>query len=216
MSETDPTGTVTITTGCLAAALGSTISFAHPSTDLPSLHGVQVRASLGHFTATASDRYVIGRARRDADGALPRKYLLHLANAERLRNAITSYMELRESSADPVTITAPGDSSLRFQFGDIAMTLTEPEYGDNLPDLDAVLDALPETGSVSEPVGLAPRVLEPLVKAAEYDQFETMRWTFDGPLKPVRVDLGSWFLAAVMPVRLQEKQSSALAGAVAK
>lgn len=214
MSETDLTANnriATVSTGCLAAALGSTIPFAYPDVDLPGLHGVQIYASFGAFTATASDRYVIGHATRDATGELPRTYLLHYDSAVRLRDAIESYMSLRESGADLVAITAPGDSSLRFEFGNVVLTFTEPEYGAKLPDLRDVLDKLPESGGVREPIGLAPRVLSPLMKAAEWDQFEPLRWTFNGPLKPIRVELGRWFLAAVMPVRLQEKLSPSMA-----
>jgi hypothetical protein len=210
MSNSEP---VTMTTGCLAAALGATIPFAYPDVSIPSLHGVQVHAGGGLFTATATDRYVIGHAQRSATGSLPRRYLLHVANAQRLLDSLTKYMDIRESRADRVTITPTDDQGLRFEFSDVALTLTEPSYVDTIPNLSTPLASLPtnDANGIGMPIGVGPNVLRPLLEAAAWEPFEPLRWLFGGPHSAFRVEIAEWFVAAVMPTRLQGARPNVVA-----
>ncbi|MGW1059319.1 hypothetical protein [Micromonospora rubida] len=196
-------GSVTITASGLAQALGATVPFTSRDVTLPAICAVELRAADGVLTATATDRYVIGHARQAATGALSMPRYLHRRDAKSLRNQLLAHMEHRETGTDPVTITEH-DDRLTFAFEPITMSFVQPEGVDNFPDLGAILAAMParDAEGLHTPVGLSHRVLHPLTKACTWDKFSPPRWTFDGPRKPVRVEIGDWFIAALMPVSL--------------
>ncbi|MFI2667890.1 hypothetical protein [Micromonospora carbonacea] len=195
---------VTISTSNLAQALRAVTPFASRDVTLPGLCVVQLQAAPGILTATATDRYSIGHARQAATGALSRPRYLHRRDAKNLRDELDAYMEDRESGLDPVTITEH-DDYLRVTFDPVTMHCVEPDAG-KFPDVGAVLATLPVVAAAEglhAPVSLSHRVLRPLLKAAEADPYNPPRLLFDGPRKPVRVEIGDWFIGAIMPVKLR-------------
>ncbi|MFF0823020.1 hypothetical protein ACFYUR_21885 [Micromonospora haikouensis] len=197
--------TTTISTSNLAQALRAVTPCASRDITLPDLCVVQLQAAPGLLTATATDRYVIGHARQAATGALSRPRYLHRRDAKNLRDELVSYMEDRESGLDPVTIAEHDDDCLRVTFGPVTMHCVEPSVG-KFPDVAAVLATLPTEPTAEglhAPVSLSHRVLRPLLKAAEADPYNPPRLLFDGPRKPVRVEIGNWFIGAAMPVKLR-------------
>ncbi|WP_329013108.1 hypothetical protein OG271_03815 [Micromonospora rifamycinica] len=194
---------ITTTTGSLAKILGAVTPFVSRDVTLPALNCVQLRAADGVLAASGTDRYVIGHARQPATGQPTGP--LHLArwDAKRLRRELTAFIEDRETAADEATITQGGEF-LTVTFRGVTMHLRQAE-GKNYPDLEKILSALPthDAEGLHAPVGLTHRVIRPLLKAAELDPFSSPRWTFDGPRKPVRVEIGDWFIAVLMPVKLQ-------------
>ncbi|MFG1776643.1 hypothetical protein ACGFIG_09465 [Micromonospora sp. NPDC049048] len=196
--------TVTITTGRLAQALGSVVPFASRDVTLPSVCAVQLHCAEGVLTASATNRYVIGHARQPATGAFTRPRLLHWRDARALRKALSRFMRDQGSSADLVAITE-ADASLTVKFGYVTLSLDEPEGAKGAPDLGPILAKLPtnDTAGVQAPIGISRRVVKPVLKAARWAPCDPMRWLMAEPGKPFRVDIGDWFVAAVMPVSLR-------------
>lgn len=195
---------VTITTGRLAQALGSVVPFASRDVTLPSVCAVQLHCAVGVLTASATDRYVIGHARQAATGAFTRPRLLHWRDARALRKALSRFIRDQGSSADLVAITE-GDASLTLKFGYVTLHMDEPEGAKNAPNLEPILAKLPtnDTAGIQTPIGLSRRVVKPLLKAARWAPCDPMRWLLAEPGKPFRVEIGDWFVAAVMPVALR-------------
>lgn len=198
------TDTVTITTGGLAQALGAVIPFASRDETLPAVGAVQLHCLGDTLTATATDRYVIGHARQDATGTFDGPRFLHWRDAQALRKAISRHIAFVESAADLVTITVE-DGATNFAFGRTRLAVTEPNGVKSAPDLGPIMAKLPTNDGVSlqQPIGLSRRVLRPLLKAAKWDPYNPMRWLPEDPGKPIRVEIGDWFVAAVMPVKLR-------------
>ncbi|MGX4657070.1 hypothetical protein ACWCHM_25975 [Micromonospora sp. SCSIO 07396] len=195
---------IVTTTGSLAQILGAVTPFASRDVTLPALNSVQLRAADGILAASATDRYVIGHARQPATGQPTGPLYLARWDAKRLRRELDAYIEDRETVADKATITQDGEF-LTVTFGGLTMHSRQPEGVNNYPDLGKILSALPtrDAEGLHAPIGLTHRAIRPLLKATELDPFNSPRWTFDGPRKPVRVEIGDWFIGALMPVSLR-------------
>jgi hypothetical protein len=49
-------------------------------------------------------------------------------------------------------------------------------------------------------------VLKPILKVAALNEIgEPLRWSFGDAMQPIRVEMGEWFIAVVMPVRIDER-----------
>ncbi|WP_432050276.1 hypothetical protein [Verrucosispora sp. NA02020] len=217
MSDIEPAATVT--TSSLATALAAAVPFASRDVTLPAVCAVQLHCGSGVLTATATDRYTIGHARQEATGNLTRPWILHRCDARALRKAISQHMADKRHGTDLATLTEH-DDNLVVRFGNTTLLLTEPEGASSAPDLGAILGKLP-TGdglNLTVPIGLSRRVLRPLLKVAKWAPLDPMRWTIAEPGKPIRVEIGDWFVAAVMPVSLRgdEKNVSVEMPATAK
>jgi hypothetical protein len=215
---TDQPALVTTTTANLATILGATLPFAGHDWDHPGLYGVRLDAANGIITATATNRYVLGHARKPASGDLPRGVFLDAPSARLVRKTVSRAMKARQRSDDAVTITATfdGDSPARVvvDFLDITIRLTEGQPIKHLTNLDSLLAMVPgpDQKALSAPFAVAPYAIEPLIEAAKWGSTgarnEPLRWSFVDPHKPARVEIEDWFVAAVMPIKTPSRVAS--------
>ncbi|HEY0643682.1 MAG TPA: hypothetical protein VGD39_09705 [Nocardioides sp.] len=211
---------VTTTTGNLATILGSTLPFTSRGEewDHPGISGVQIHAGGGVIAATATNRYVLGHARKAASGELPRGFFLLKNDATLVRETLSSVIEKRRASGDLVTITVTFDADtparIAIDFCTITIRLDAGTPIKQIEDLDSLLAMLPAPHdlALSDPCLVAPYAIAPLTEAAEWSKMGgrnvPLRWSFAGPHKPARVEIEDWFVAAVMPIKGPTKEPS--------
>lgn len=195
---------VTTTIGRLARALRAAIPFAGRDATLPAIELVHLHCGGGTLTATATNRYILGHARIPATGALGHPRYLHRSDARALRKDLNRRIAHRQDSAELVTLTENGDH-LTVGYGDTTITYTTPPGAGQAPHLARILTALVtnDTVGVLQPIGLNAHVIKPVLKVARLERQKPMRWLMTEPGQPSRVEIGDWFVAAVMPAKLR-------------
>lgn len=200
------------TASALRIVLGATAPFAAAvGYGLPAIEAVQLAAGNGLLTAAATNRYVIGYARRRTQTDTPVQFLLNVSHADAIRKALAR--SLKERGRDfPVLLFVSVEGSRRcisVDFEPHMMRFEECHGASSAPDLKKIIDEAVQPGATPAPgpVGLNPSAFKPLIKAAKYvDEGTPMRWSFGDEMKPARVELDDWFIGLVMPVRLSERQ----------
>jgi hypothetical protein len=191
--------TVTIAASELHALLAATIPFASRDDTLPTICAVRIEAGNGVATATATDRYSLGHARKKADGELP-PVLLPVGQAERLATEVKGRQgeQLVELRFAPSHL---GDA-ITVHLGDMDWRITQAPGADHYPDLTPILDPSGyESVGIDGVVRLAPRLLARVYDAVGALDSEPARLYFRGDDKPLRAEVGDWFAALLMPVR---------------
>lgn len=198
------------TVGRLLTALTAVMPFANRDETLPALCSVQLTAADGTLTASATDRYAIGRATSPATGDLP-PVLLDLLVARTVRHLLRRIARYESGEQNPVTITvADGTPRMVTVAVDLLnISITSPEPDGKFPDLDETLDgtATAEDAQLTGPAGLPHSALAQLaeaMKAAEDSMgiIPPAHWHWSGPKTPVRVTVGDWLTVVLMPVRI--------------
>lgn len=185
--------------GDLATALRAALAFADdPEDGVPGLGAVFLETDEGTLTVTATDRRRLGQARVTTSGSLPHAALIPAPRAAWLADALDELLV-----SDPVILTIIvshlSPPRLRVQHPQLAVELAVEETWIDYRKIFAAMDAEPGT-VLSSPILLQPAVLSPLAVLADLYSLPT-RWTFFGPLKPVRVEVGGAMVAAFMPTR---------------
>jgi hypothetical protein len=192
--ETLATTGVATTASALLRILDATAPFTGEDT-YPTLGRVRVEAGCGVLIATSTDRIVIAHARSKASGDLGPVYLRRedaqsLANRLRLFSAPTA----------PVTLTVNGDSLV--VEGHLDRCAAEIDTGGVWPDLGTLVStvATAETSTLAGPIGIGQKLLAKLANVVVASGArDPMRFSTSTPTAPVRVEVGDWFLAIVMP-----------------
>jgi hypothetical protein len=211
---TDETTTVQTTTRDLAVLLGATIPFADDvEYGVPGLAAIQLHAGDGMITASATNRYVVGHARKNATTSEPMRFVLDVDDARHLRKRLSRATKTSGTGQLPVNIsvTTGARRALTVNFGRHApttLTFTETHTA-SAPDFKPIFEKnLVEPGTVPDvgPVGLTATALVPVSKAAKWGpKGDPLRWSFGDSMKPIRVEMGDWFLALVMPARIGDQ-----------
>lgn len=164
---------------------------------------IRVEARGGTFTATATDRYVVGHAHGvTIDGVLPATLLdgwvlkqalrtIRHAHGRHTLGDVTVTIGLEET---PATDTSPAGTVAALTTDRIRYAVTVVECG--WPDLGPLF-ATPMTG-LTGPIGINPRVLAPFLRAQKI-LGELMRLRFGGETAPVRIEIGDRFVGLLMP-----------------
>lgn len=191
----------TVRAGDLRIALSALKRFAAHEFDVPHLHAIRLEADTTSLVAVASDRYIAGHLRIDANGDPLPVSVVPLAYAKTAAKLLDKL-----SSVDPVTLEQiadeGGDLCLAMKAGELAvrMPLITSQYPD-IVKLFANADG-PADETVS-PFALYPRSLKAFAKAHELiDPTAHVRWTVLGPNRPVRIEIGHTFVGMAMPQRL--------------
>lgn len=200
------TTTVVTSAGDLHVALAAALRFADERDGWPQLNAVYIEADEDRLTVTATDRRVLGQASISAAGSLPGGALLACEHAKLLAGYLGG-----EKSADLVHLT-PVTSHikrprLRIEHpeGNFALEVPNqvaeaprPAWIDYRPIL-AKFEGLVGVDCVSSML-LQPEIIAPVASLRKvYDL--PARWTFLGPLEPVRVEIGKAFTAVLMPAK---------------
>ncbi len=205
-----PQTTITMAAADLAAALGTTVPFAaEVGYGIPSLEAVQLTAGAGLIVAVATNRYVIGYARKPATVEHPTRFLLGVSQARAIRNTLTAAMQERETGQFEVAVVVSGEGRQRrigFHFEPYSMTFEECDGSGSFPNLTKLINDQVKPGATPEPgpVGLNPAAIKPFLKAAKWAKHHPLRWSFGDAMKPARVELEDWFVGLIMPVRLSD------------
>lgn len=198
--------TVTITAGNLRRALRAAALFAdNDEYGVPDLAAIHIEAGSGVLTATATDRYVLGHARTDADGALD----VHGAGIQVRHAQMVIDMLDDIPGLAAVELTAPLGGPLRVKGVNVAVEVPTcyipgtSKYRELFQKLD---DAYPAGTSQ---MLIAPSLLKAIAGLEDIYPTSAGRWTFTDPLKPVRVEVGAHFVALLMPVKQNDQVAAA-------
>lgn len=196
--------TVRVTAAGLRRVLGAVRPFAADPGDLPGLDAVRIEAGSGRLTACATNRFVLGHAHAAADGTLPqvRVPVGHVDHIVQMAAGQDATAEVALTvDGDALTVDTP-TASLR--------TVLAPGYV--LPDLTPILDASDyEQVGVNGMVSFMPGILAVVHEALEPLGlgYEGCRLYFRASDKPLRVEVGDWFVALLMPTRMADVEELA-------
>lgn len=217
------TQTAATTTSSLATILCATLPFASQDYGLPALTSVRIEAGEKVITATTTDRYTIGHARREASGTLP-PFLVDAGIAKTLLDALRWVIDDRGHGNDPVNIDVTDglDRRISFNFRGIGISATEVPEAGAFPHLSTIVSgtATQDAATLDGLAALSFHTIHRLHAAMEFIDGLTdwdsppARWYFDGPTKPVRVEVGDWFLAVLMLVNVRGSEPSVPFGIV--
>jgi hypothetical protein len=211
------TDMVTTSAGDLSRALRAALLFADDADGWPTLSAVYVETSAGRLTATATNRYVLGRAFVSATGDLPHGVLLDADDA----SLIATYLA-DVNKADLVTLRLLEShitgERVRVEHGERGFAIEAFDMSDRSSqtpwvDYPRVLARFEETAAQPAPgdvpaILLQPSVVAPVAALADVYAEEPARWTFLGELEPVRVELGKAFTAVLMPAKPSDQTRS--------
>lgn len=198
-----PTITMNLTTVLAAARLFT-------DRGLPGLRCVQLYAGHGVVAAEATDRFTCGYARKPANGDMPKV----LIDRRHVAAVIKLLRPKVETDVIPVTATL-NRSHLRpetITFKTRDLTITVPIYDGTGPNMAVIFKDLPtaETSRQDGPIALRPQLLKTLNRVRRLANSHRRKtaacrfyFTPDTSIKPVRVEIGDWFLGAFMPVKGQ-------------
>lgn len=186
----------------LIRALTATVRFTDRDS-YPGLACVRIEAGSGTLVATGSNRYVAAHGRIKATGELPATFVpaehistvLGALNGVRDRDRITGNRTLVEVAVvdGAMRITADG------------ATLTVPARRDVVwPDaVDAAFasGATRDNSALDGPITLDPKWLHQIHAVTDNVLEEPAVLSFGGPRGMIRVEVGDWFVAMVMPMR---------------
>jgi hypothetical protein len=211
-SSQEPNLIVSTTAGDLVALLGSTIPFAGDEYDHPLLAGIRLDAGDSVLSATTTNRYVCGHARRKASGTWPGPVVIPRRQARRLRRALSAELETRGDGYALATLAYDAEKNLLVvEFCDVTMRVkavqaaesdTEREIYSKVEKILAELPTVRTEGSYA-PTAFAPYAIRPFLKAAKYASNSSstpLRWCVASKLGPARVEIEDWFVGAIMPV----------------
>lgn len=194
----DPTE-LSVDAAALRRAIGNVLPFTGDDDTLPVLTSVLLEADNQVLTATATDRYAVGRNTVTCGhGSLPAT-LLRRRDAKALRRhlkGIKGVVTVTRSDG-AVTATAHQDYSL-----------TVPVLDATFPDLDALFDSWHDERS-TDGVGLSPRLLARFAKV-QVDWDSPMRLWLYGAKKALHIRIGDEFAGMLMPVNVGDDNALAV------
>jgi hypothetical protein len=170
----------------------------------PILGTVRIEAGGGIITATATNRAVAAHARAKATGALPPTHL-RTKNVAGMIDALKPFVDADLN----VYLDADGDSLVELAVEDGKFEITvgrirakvDVHASAHWPDMGAIFAGapVPEGSLLHGPVTVS---LEWCAKLQELQsQNAPVRLSFDGPGRPIRVEMGDWFVALIMPMK---------------
>ena len=207
---TDPAPTVgaTTTIGDLYRIVEAVLPFVEGD-HIPAINCVRLEVGGGVLAATATNRVILAHARGVARGVLPAVYL-RPGNAQGLLDALRPFlnpdldMYLNVNVASDLTLYVDGDW-LVVEAGSVRISPRLADV-DGWPDMHKVFANSVEL----EPVLNGPILVDPRQIRALPDMGSTpYRLTFAGQFAPIRVEVGDWFVALVMPIKPRNGEPTA-------
>ena len=186
----------------LIRTLAAAVPFA-ASDDLPPIACVRIEAGGGALTATATNRYIAAHVRTKATGELgptfvPTEHataLLDFLKGSRSRDRITGGSALAEVSV--------ADGALCITADGAALTVPTAQRAEWPEPVDAAFADGPTQNSsaLGGPIAINLKWLHQIHAATDTSFDIPAVLSFSGPRGMVRVEIGDWFMAIVMPMQ---------------
>lgn len=171
-----------------------------PFTDrtyMPVMECVHLEAAHHNLVATASDRYVLGHLRTLTTGDPLPSTLLPRRSARLIKRALD-----QQPVNQPVHLRRVRklDGPDHLEVATDGLTIRTRVLDAKYPDVAHLFDTGDGPAGLDAPVNLDPAKVRPFAKAARtLGEMEAVRWTFSGPKKPIRVEIGRTFAGLIMP-----------------
>lgn len=201
--------TATITAGTLRTLLAAAIPFTADSDGYPVLNAIRLEVGGGIACTSATDRYALGHVRKEATGSLNPVYL-ERDDAEGLVEWLDHYIAVGHSA--DLTELVLDDGDLFVNVAGHTWQVPSQNVG-AWPDMGAILDSAPRGEAGAAPIGLGAKNLAHLLEAVDAlgRSQEPMRWHVGAPKSAIRVEVGDFFVALLMPVAAKNRDGVTLA-----
>ncbi|MGK5677608.1 hypothetical protein [Actinoplanes sp. URMC 104] len=202
-NERPPAGTVWVAAGELRAALAAVRHFTADRDDNPILAGVHLEAGNGHLAAMATNRYVLARAARAAEGDMSRLLLVR-SGADVLFDLVDPERTDHRARVSLAVNSAGRTMTVTLDKVVMVLPIKYPEFG--VAKFRELLDPAgygePTDGRVALRPGMLGVVRDALADTAY--SHEPVRLYVRAADKPVRVECGDWLVVLLMPNRVRE------------
>lgn len=182
----------------LLRLIEATVPFAGPES--LELDGVHIEAADHYLSVMATDRYTLAAAHGRAPGVRFGPVRLSLDGIERLRRTLMAHPGARVDFSAASDEWEDPELVVRDEDGGLAGAI-ETESARPVPWRTVLADHAPDGSSGAAAVlAIRPQFLERLQAAARLAPEDVLVWhTPAKPTGPVRIDLGWWFQALLMP-----------------
>lgn len=190
-------GVLTMYAADLRDLLQALVVCTSTTSDYPTLTAIRLTTEAGHLVGVATDQYVLGRAHKPATGTIPEPALLSAVGARRMI-AELGEVEPGELVSLSTTRQRTGMQTSRGFTGEKWPTL----FGEYPAQIVTLLDpAGYEQMGLDGMVAFSPRQLARVHAATEHAGEHIARLYFRGPTDPLRVEVGTWLVMLVMPIK---------------